>query len=121
MHFRLEVGDLAATSFAYSPLNEAVASLRVREHPGLYPEHLPFRRATAGAFASLDTGLLSALVAPNPVSTGRHRRPVVKSRSTARPSLTVPRTDGSLETWPTSRPCPTSPSLDCLPAASRTT
>lgn len=65
MHFRLGVGDLAATSFAYSPLNETVASLRVRKHPELYPEHLPFRRATAASFAGLATELLDALIGEN--------------------------------------------------------
>ncbi|WP_460368459.1 hypothetical protein, partial [Actinocorallia lasiicapitis] len=62
--FRLTVSDLAGALFAFSPVEAAVASLRVRAYAGRYPEHLPFVRATAQAYGRLDTELLDRLLGP---------------------------------------------------------
>ncbi|KAB2363597.1 ArsR/SmtB family transcription factor [Actinomadura montaniterrae] len=63
--FRLGVQDLAETSFGMSPLFELVFSLRPRVFPGKHPEHLPWVRETAAAYARLDTDLLDVLHAPH--------------------------------------------------------
>ncbi|MEV5568429.1 ArsR family transcriptional regulator [Spirillospora sp. NPDC052269] len=63
--FRLGVQDLAETSFGMSPLFELVFSLRPRVFPSWHPEHLPWVRETAAAYARLDTGLLDVLHAPH--------------------------------------------------------
>ncbi|MGW2342872.1 DUF5937 family protein [Streptomyces sp. NPDC001661] len=65
IEFRFVVGDLARTSFAYSPLQEAVYSLRCWRDPARYPHQRPWLRRLAPAFRRLDTELLGALVAPH--------------------------------------------------------
>ncbi|MFJ9175540.1 helix-turn-helix domain-containing protein [Streptomyces sp. NPDC102360] len=65
IEFRFVVGDLARTSFAYSPLQEAVYSLRCWRDPARYPHQRPWLRRLAPAFRRLDTELLVALVAPH--------------------------------------------------------
>ncbi|MZD08106.1 helix-turn-helix domain-containing protein [Streptomyces sp. SID5785] len=65
MEFRFVVGDLARTSFAYSPLQEAVYSLRCWRDPARYPHQRPWLRRLGPAFRRLDTELLTALIAPS--------------------------------------------------------
>ncbi|MFE0512671.1 ArsR family transcriptional regulator [Streptomyces sp. NPDC058964] len=64
IEFRFAVDDLATTSFAYSPLQEAVFSLRCLHDPGRYPHHRPWLRRIRPRMESLDHELLTALVAP---------------------------------------------------------
>ncbi|MEV5145319.1 helix-turn-helix domain-containing protein [Streptomyces sp. NPDC052727] len=64
IEFRLAVGDLATTSFAYSPLQEAVFSLRCLHDPGRYPHHRPWLRRIRPRLAELDHEVLTALVTP---------------------------------------------------------
>ncbi|GAA2093856.1 DUF5937 family protein [Kitasatospora saccharophila] len=65
LRFRLGLADLAATSFACSPLQEAVLSLRMWTHPGRYPHTAAFE-AMRPAFEALPQApLLRALVASN--------------------------------------------------------
>ncbi|MFJ8079936.1 ArsR family transcriptional regulator [Streptomyces sp. NPDC096205] len=64
IEFRFAVGDLATTSFAYSPLQEAVFSLRCLRDPARYPHHRPWLRRIRPRLDGLDRELLSALVAP---------------------------------------------------------
>ncbi|MFC4911136.1 ArsR/SmtB family transcription factor [Actinomadura gamaensis] len=63
--FRLGVQDLAETSFGMSPLFELVFSVRPRVFPAKHPEHLPWVRETAAAYARLDVELLDVLFAPH--------------------------------------------------------
>ncbi|MFJ9038060.1 helix-turn-helix domain-containing protein [Streptomyces sp. NPDC102406] len=65
IEFRFVVGDLARTSFAYSPLQEAVYSLRCWRDPARYPHQRPWLRRLGPAFGRQDTELLTALVAPS--------------------------------------------------------
>ncbi|MGH4032180.1 ArsR family transcriptional regulator [Actinomycetota bacterium Odt1-20B] len=62
IEFRFGVDDLASTSFAYSPLQEAVFSLRAWRDPARYPHQRPWLRRLRPAFERQDTELLSALV-----------------------------------------------------------
>ncbi|MFE0101907.1 helix-turn-helix domain-containing protein [Streptomyces sp. NPDC059009] len=64
IEFRFGVDDLASTSFAYSPLQEAVFSLRAWRDPARYPHHRPWLRRLRPAYERQDTELLSALVSP---------------------------------------------------------
>jgi DNA-binding transcriptional ArsR family regulator len=64
IEFRFAVGDLATTSFAYSPLQEAVFSLRSLHDPARYPHHRPWLRRIRPRLEGLDRELLTALVAP---------------------------------------------------------
>ncbi|UXY30673.1 ArsR/SmtB family transcription factor [Streptomyces sp. HUAS TT20] len=64
IEFRFAVDDLATTSFAYSPLQEAVFSLRCLHDPARYPHHRPWLRRIRPRMESLDRELLTALVAP---------------------------------------------------------
>ncbi|MGY0491057.1 DUF5937 family protein [Streptomyces sp. WG-D5] len=64
IEFRFVVGDLARTSFAYSPLQEAVYSLRAWRDPARYPHQRPWLRRLGPAFRRQDTELLTALIAP---------------------------------------------------------
>lgn len=64
IEFRFEVGDLATTSFAYSPLQEAVFSLRCLHDPARYPHHRPWLRRLRPRVDALDRELLTALAAP---------------------------------------------------------
>ncbi|WP_380281192.1 ArsR/SmtB family transcription factor [Kitasatospora purpeofusca] len=63
--FRLGVDDLAATWFAYSPLQEAVLGLRARHWPSYYPEQQPWIAGWQDRYAALDTELLDVLIAPS--------------------------------------------------------
>ncbi|MEW1862193.1 helix-turn-helix domain-containing protein [Streptomyces sp. NBC_00669] len=64
IRFRLETADLAATSFAYSPLQETVLSLRLwAGHAARLPQLRGLREAMRPAFGRLDQELLTSLVA----------------------------------------------------------
>jgi hypothetical protein len=63
--FRLGLEDLAAASFACSPLQEAVLSLRMWTHPGVYVHQTRWFERMRPDFERLDTALLRALVASN--------------------------------------------------------
>ena len=65
IRFHLDLADLAATSFAYSALQEAVLSLRMWTRPGYYAEQMPLFQRMRPDFEQLDTELLTSLVAPN--------------------------------------------------------
>lgn len=65
IRFHLALADLAATSFAYSALQETVLSLRMWTHPGHYAEQVPLFRRMRPDFERLDTELLTSLVATN--------------------------------------------------------
>lgn len=64
IEMRFQVADLAATTFAVSPLQEAVFSLWVWCAPQRQAFHLPWRAATFERWEQSDTELLEALVAP---------------------------------------------------------
>ncbi|MER5596497.1 DUF5937 family protein [Streptomyces sp. NPDC002265] len=64
IEFRFAVGDLATTSFAYSPLQEAVFSLRCLHDPARYPHHRPWLRRIRPSLESLDREMLTVLVTP---------------------------------------------------------
>lgn len=64
IEFHFAIGDLATTSFAYSPLQEAVFSLRCWHDPARFPHQRPWLRRLRPAFARQDTELLKALVTP---------------------------------------------------------
>ncbi|MEU1462664.1 helix-turn-helix domain-containing protein [Streptomyces sp. NPDC005727] len=64
IEFRFAIGDLATTSFAYSPLQEAVFSLRCLHDPARYPHHRPWLRRIRPRLEHLDHELLTVLVAP---------------------------------------------------------
>ncbi|WP_328723500.1 helix-turn-helix domain-containing protein [Streptomyces sp. NBC_00247] len=64
IRFRLSLSDLAATSFAYSPLQETVLSLRLwGNHAARMPHLRRLRTAMRPAFERLDQDLLTSLVA----------------------------------------------------------
>ncbi|MBO1335481.1 DUF5937 family protein [Streptomyces sp. VRA16 Mangrove soil] len=65
IEFRFVMGDLARTSFAYSPLQEAVYSLRAWREPARYPHQRPWLRRLGPAFRRQDTELLRALISPH--------------------------------------------------------
>ncbi|WP_026416298.1 ArsR/SmtB family transcription factor [Actinomadura oligospora] len=58
--------DLARLRFAFSPVSEAVASLRVLQDPGRQALHLPWIRAVRPRLEELDLRLLYALVPLGP-------------------------------------------------------
>lgn len=64
IEYRFAIGDLATTSFAYSPLQEAVFSLRCLHDPARYPHHRPWLRRIRPRLDDLDRELLTALSAP---------------------------------------------------------
>ncbi|MFF4269634.1 DUF5937 family protein [Streptomyces sp. NPDC001536] len=64
IEFRFAVGDLATTSFAYSPLQEAVFSLRCLHDPARFPHHRPWLRRMRPRLEALDHELLTALTTP---------------------------------------------------------
>ncbi|MEU5537501.1 ArsR family transcriptional regulator [Streptomyces sp. NPDC020362] len=65
LSFRLEVTDLSATSFACSPLTEAVLSLRTWVNPpAKYPWHQAWLRHMRPKLQELDVELLRSLIAP---------------------------------------------------------
>ncbi|MGE7436836.1 ArsR/SmtB family transcription factor [Kitasatospora sp. NPDC001175] len=64
MHlFRLSTEDLASATFAISPLQEAMLSLRMWKHPGSYPLQTEWLDRLRPGFERLDTVLLRSLVA----------------------------------------------------------
>ncbi|GAA2826680.1 DUF5937 family protein [Kitasatospora paracochleata] len=66
MHrFRLGLADLAAASFACSPLQEAVLGLRMWTHPGVYVHQTRAFERIRPEFERADTELLLALVGGN--------------------------------------------------------
>ena len=68
LRLRLSVADLAGLRFAFSPLWEVVASLRVLAEPGAHPLHLPWIGPAARRLAGIDVSLLADLV-PVPTRT----------------------------------------------------
>ncbi|WP_330308096.1 MULTISPECIES: helix-turn-helix domain-containing protein [unclassified Streptomyces] len=62
IEFRFGVGDLATTSFAYSPLQEAVFSLRSWADPQRFPYQAPWLRRLRPAYERQDTEILGALL-----------------------------------------------------------
>ncbi|MEV0977262.1 DUF5937 family protein [Streptomyces sp. NPDC049915] len=64
IEFHFGIGDLATTSFAYSPLQETVFSLRCLHDPARYPHHRPWLRRIRPRLAALDHETLTALSAP---------------------------------------------------------
>ncbi|MFG2824673.1 ArsR/SmtB family transcription factor [Kitasatospora sp. NPDC048365] len=66
MHrFRLGLGDLAAATFACSPLHETVLGLRMWTHPGVYVHQTRAFERIRPEFERCDTAMLLALVAGN--------------------------------------------------------
>jgi DNA-binding transcriptional ArsR family regulator len=61
IEFRFAVGDLATTSFAYSPLQETVFSLRSWTDTQRFPYQSPWVRRLRPAYARQDTEMLGAL------------------------------------------------------------
>ncbi|MEV4333667.1 winged helix-turn-helix domain-containing protein [Streptomyces sp. NPDC049597] len=91
IRFRLALADLATTSFAYSPLQETVLSLRMwTGHAARFPALAPVFRPLRPAFETLDTGLLTALVA--------RRRYWVPDLLTPRPAVPAPAIGDELAT-----------------------
>jgi DNA-binding transcriptional ArsR family regulator len=83
INFRLGLEDLAATSFAHSPLQETVLSVRMwGPHAARLPALAPVRAAMRPAFARLDRELLTSLVA--------RRRYWVPDFLTPRPPVPAP-------------------------------
>ncbi|MET7711071.1 DUF5937 family protein [Streptomyces sp. NPDC005407] len=64
--FDFAPGDLARLRFAFSPVSEAVASLRMLQDPGRHALHLPWIRAVRPLLGELDLELLFALAPPGP-------------------------------------------------------
>ncbi|MBO8183879.1 ArsR/SmtB family transcription factor [Streptomyces spirodelae] len=64
--FDFSSADLARLRFAFSPVSEAVASLRTLQDPGRHALHLPWIRAVRPRLAGLDLRLLLALVPLGP-------------------------------------------------------
>jgi DNA-binding transcriptional ArsR family regulator len=64
IELHLRAADLAETSFAISPVQEAAFSLWVWRMPERQPFHLPWRTAHAAAWADLDAEMLEAIVSP---------------------------------------------------------
>ncbi|MFF8774995.1 ArsR family transcriptional regulator [Kitasatospora sp. NPDC015120] len=66
MHrFKLDLGDLATTWFACSPIQEAALSLRMWTHPGHYSLQSAAFERLRPSFERLDSSLLLSLVAAN--------------------------------------------------------
>ncbi|OKJ15909.1 helix-turn-helix domain-containing protein [Kitasatospora sp. CB01950] len=62
--FAFGVDDLATTWITYSPLQEAVFSLRTRRHAAKYPWQRRWTESWEAEYRTLDTALLDALVTP---------------------------------------------------------
>ncbi|MFJ5229738.1 helix-turn-helix domain-containing protein [Kitasatospora sp. NPDC088391] len=62
--FSFGVDDLATTWITYSPLQEAVFTLRARRRPAAYPHYRRWTASWEDGYRSLDTALLDALVTP---------------------------------------------------------
>lgn len=67
--FDFTSADLARLRFAFSPVSEAVASLRMLQDPARHALHLPWIRAVRPRLAGLDLRLLYALVPLGPYYT----------------------------------------------------
>ncbi|MEU1071747.1 MULTISPECIES: helix-turn-helix domain-containing protein [unclassified Streptomyces] len=65
IEFRFGVGDLASTSFAYSPFQEAVFSLWGWADVSRFPHQRPWLRRLRPVFERQDTELFAALIAPH--------------------------------------------------------
>ncbi|MFD9796191.1 DUF5937 family protein [Streptomyces sp. NPDC059070] len=65
IEFRFGVGDLASTSFAYSPLQETVFSLWAWWDDARFGHQRPWLRRLRPLYESQDTELFQALVAPH--------------------------------------------------------
>ncbi|WHM35888.1 DUF5937 family protein [Streptomyces sp. BPTC-684] len=65
IEFRFGVGDLASTSFAYSPFQETVFSLWGWWDTSRFPHQRPWLRRLRPLYERQDTGLFAALVAPH--------------------------------------------------------
>lgn len=64
MTFDLDADDLSRTRFAFSPLWEVVASLRVLADPAAHALHLPWAERARSRLGRYDSALLAALVPP---------------------------------------------------------
>jgi len=64
--FDFTSGDLARVRFAFSPVSEAVASLRMLQDPGRHALHLPWIRAVRHRLTGLELRLLFALAPLGP-------------------------------------------------------
>jgi DNA-binding HxlR family transcriptional regulator len=64
--FEFAPSDVARLRFAFSPVSEAVASLRMLQDPGRHALHLPWIRAVRPRLRALDLRLLFALAPPGP-------------------------------------------------------
>ncbi len=108
IHFRLELADLAATSFAYSPLQETVLSLRLwTGHAARLPHVRHLSTAMRPAFEQLDQAdheLLTALVA--------RRRYWVPDLLTPRPHTPAPGIRAELATLRATDPALLAPDLE---------
>ncbi|WAL75216.1 helix-turn-helix domain-containing protein [Kitasatospora sp. YST-16] len=62
--FAFGVDDLATTWITYSPLQEAVFSLRARRRPAAYPHYRRWTASWEAEYRELDSALLDALVTP---------------------------------------------------------
>ncbi|MEV4558723.1 ArsR family transcriptional regulator [Kitasatospora sp. NPDC049285] len=62
--FAFGVDDLATTWITYSPLQEAVFSLRARRSPATYPHQQRWIASWEAAYRTLDVPLLDSLVTP---------------------------------------------------------
>ncbi len=62
--FAFGVDDLATTWITYSPLQEAVFSLRARRRPATYPHYRRWTASWEAEYRELDSELLDALVTP---------------------------------------------------------
>ncbi|MFJ1792675.1 ArsR family transcriptional regulator [Kitasatospora griseola] len=86
--FAFGVDDLATTWFTYSPLQEAVFSLRARRHAAKYPWQRRWTESWEAAYRTLDTALLDVLVTP---------RAWTPDFLTPRPAFQRPSFEGELE------------------------
>jgi DNA-binding transcriptional ArsR family regulator len=89
IEMRMRAADLAETSFAVSPLQEAAFSLWVWLAPERQAFHLPWRAAMSDLWRELDTEVLGALVSP-------HRR-WIPDFLTPRPGTPLTEFDGELD------------------------
>ncbi|GAA4892091.1 DUF5937 family protein [Streptomyces coeruleoprunus] len=64
--FTFTPADLARLRFAFSPVSEAVASLRLLQDPGRHALHLPWIRAVRPRLGAMDLRLLFALAPLGP-------------------------------------------------------
>ncbi|MGP3974902.1 DUF5937 family protein [Streptomyces sp. 8N114] len=93
--FDFTSADLARLRFAFSPVSEAVASLRTLQDPGRHALHLPWIHAVRPRLAGLDLRLLLALV---PLG------PYIADFLTPPPTRPLPDVDAELELVATADP-----------------